>query len=157
MPKQQKKPKERNAPDADLTNGVRRHLRVGWYALFVFLVMGAALELCHGFKIPAYIDVSNHTRRLMWTLAHAHGALLGLINIAFAFTLRGLAGWTAGRRELAGRCLLAATVLMPLGFFMGGLIIYDGDPGLGVLLVPLGALLLFVSVFMTARAAGSYE
>ena len=27
-------------------------------------------------------------RRLMWTLAHAHGTLLGLVHIAFAVTVR---------------------------------------------------------------------
>ena len=52
----------------------RRHLRVGWWALLVFLSMGIALETLHGFKIGFYLDASNHTRLLLWTLAHAHGA-----------------------------------------------------------------------------------
>jgi hypothetical protein len=53
---------------------------------------------------------------------------------------------------LAGNCLLGASVLLPGGFFLGGLFLYGGDPGLGVLLVPLGALLLLVAVLLTARA-----
>ena len=61
-----------------------RHLRFGWGSLFIFLCLGLTLELFHGFKVSSYLDVSNATRRLMWTLAHAHGALLGLIHIATA-------------------------------------------------------------------------
>jgi hypothetical protein len=55
-------------------------------------------------------------------------------------------------RRLASRCLLGALVLMPAGFFLGGLFFYGGDPGIGVLLVPPGGLLLFLGVFLTARA-----
>ena len=65
-----------------------RHLAFGWWSLFVFGALGLILETLHGFKVPAYLDVSNESRRLMWTLAHAHGTLLGLIHIAFALTLR---------------------------------------------------------------------
>ena len=48
--------------------------------------------------------------------------------------------------------LLSALILLPGGFFLGGLVIYSGDPGLGILLVPLGALFLLSGVFVTARA-----
>jgi hypothetical protein len=41
---------------------------------------------------------------------------------------------------------------MPVGFFLGGLFVYAGDPGLGILLVPVGGLLLFVAVLLTALA-----
>ena len=41
--------------------------------------------------------------------------------------------------------------LLPAGFFLGGLYIYSGDPGLGIALVPAGGLLLFVAVALTAR------
>ena len=34
------------------------------------------------------------------------------------------------------RELLGALVLLPLGFFLGGVFIYGGDPGIGVILVP---------------------
>jgi len=42
--------------------------------------------------------------------------------------------------------LTGATVLLPGGFFLGGAMIYAGDPGVGILLVPVGALLLLVAV-----------
>ena len=51
------------------------------------------------------------------------------------------------------RELLGALVLLPLGFFLGGVFIYGGDPGIGVILVPPGALLLFISVLLIARAS----
>lgn len=128
-----------------------RHLRFGWWSLLVFLALGTVLETLHGFKIGWYLDVSNETRRLMWTLSHAHGTLLSLVHIALGLTAR-TAG--AGRPwpRLIWPCLAGATVLLPGGFFLGGVYIYDGDPGLGILLVPVGAVLLFVSVLLTARA-----
>jgi hypothetical protein len=47
--------------------------------------------------------------------------------------------------------LIGASVLLPGGFFLGGFFIYDGDPGLGALLVPVGGVLLLIAVFLTAR------
>jgi hypothetical protein len=142
-------PASRPAPDGIL---IRRHLQFGWWALLIFLTGGLALEALHGFKVEAYLKVSNETRRLMWTLAHAHGTLLGLVNLAFASTLRAFSSWPEPNRRLASATLLAATVLMPAGFFLGGLFIYAGDPGLGILLVPVGGVLLFVAVLLTTRA-----
>jgi hypothetical protein len=127
------------------------HLRIGWWTLLVVLVLGSALEAFHGFKVQWYLAVTNETRRHLWTLAHAHGTLLGLINIAFGLTLRARPRLGASPRALASRALLVATALLPGGFFLGGSMIYAGDPGLGVLLVPLGAALLALSVFLTAR------
>jgi hypothetical protein len=131
----------------------RFHLRVGWYALLAFLTLGVVLEGFHGLKLQWYLEVANHTRRLMWTLGHAHGTLLAVINIAFAVSLGFMSGWPEGRARLASRCLVAATILLPGGFLLGGAILYDGDPGLGVLLVPLGAALLFIGTLLTALGA----
>ena len=41
-------------------------------------------------------------------------------------------------------------VLMPLGFFLGGILNSEGDPSLGILLVPPGALLLVVALVRVA-------
>jgi hypothetical protein len=131
---------------------IRRHLRFGWWSLLIFLTAGLALEALHGLKVGAYLNVSNETRRLMWTLAHAHGALLGLVNLGFAATARVLPAWPEFNKRFASGALLGATVLMPSGFFLGGLFIYAGDPGLGILLVPAGGLLLFAAVLLTAVA-----
>ena len=129
---------------------VRSHLAVGWWALLVFLTAGLVLEALHGFKIGAYLKVSNETRRLMWTLAHAHGTLLALVNLAFVATVRSLPAWPRPTARLASSCLIAATILMPAGFFLGGVFIYSGDPGLGILLVPVGGVFLFAAVLLTA-------
>ena len=130
----------------------RRHLRFGWWSLLVFLVLGVVLEALHGFKVGAYLNVSNQTRRLLWTLAHAHGTLVAVVNIAFAFTVRSLPAWQPRPRGVASASLLGAGLALPAGFFLGGLFTYAGDPGLGILLVPLGGLMLFTAVFLTARA-----
>jgi len=121
-----------------------RNLRFGWWSLLVFLSLGAVLETMHGFKIGWYVDVGNETRRLMFTLAHAHGTLLALVNIAAGLTARNVDRFEL--RRSVSVALIWAAILLPAGFFLGGIVIYDGDPGLGVWLVPIGAALLFYSI-----------
>ena len=123
---------------------VDRNLRFGWWSLLVFLSLGAVLETLQGFKIGWYLDVGNETRRLMFTLAHAHGTLFALVNIAAGLTARTVERFTL--RSSVSFALIWAAILLPSGFFLGGIVIYDGDPGLGVWLVPVGAALLFYSI-----------
>ena len=131
----------------------RRHLRFGWWSLLVFLALGLVLEILHGFKVGFYLDVANSTRRLMWTLAHAHGALLGLIHLVFGLSLRAAAVGDPARLGLLSRALVGASILLPGGFFLGGVTFYAGDPGVGVALVPVGAVLLLLAVYLAARAS----
>ena len=135
----------------DARDYARVHLRFGWWSLLVFLSLGVALETFHGFKIGWYMDVSNETRRLMWTLAHAHGTLFSLVHVVFALTLRSTPKTRPGWLRIASPCLIGATLLLPGGFLLGGTVIYAGDPGVGILLVPLGALLILIAVFLAAR------
>jgi hypothetical protein len=128
-----------------------KHLRHGWLCLLVFLAAGLALESLHGLKVAAYLDLDQSVRRHMWTLAHAHGALLGLVHLGLAATVRAcphLATCPPG--HVASTSLVAASLLIPLGFFLGGLQHYAGDPGLGVLLVPLGGALLLLAALLVA-------
>lgn len=141
--------------NGDTLDYVRRHLRFGWWSLLFFLTLGMLLEAMHGFKVGWYLDASNSTRRLMWTLSHAHGTLLALVNIAFAATLALLPGQAARSRRLVSPCLMGATLLLPGGFLLGGVVVYDGDPGVGIFLLPVGALLLFVAVLLTASGVAS--
>lgn len=128
---------------------IRRHLVCGWSGLFLFLAMGLVLEALHAMKIELYLDVRNETRRLMWTLAHAHGTLFSLVHLGFAASL-GLTGRPAGwLQRLASACLTGALIAMPLGFFLGGVWLHAGDPGLGILLVPFGGSLMLVGVAVT--------
>ena len=129
-----------------------RHLRVGWCGLALFVAMGLALESLHAFKAGFYLDPEFETRRLLWTLAHSHGALLGLVNLALVPVLHRLPAWSGRPRQLASIGLIGATVLMPVGFFLGGLDPHGGDPGRGVLLVPLGGGLLLLSLCVVSVA-----
>ncbi len=135
--------------DTDTGALVRRHLRIGYVALAVFLTLGAVLEALHGFKVGFYLDVDNETRRLMWRLAHAHGTLLALVHVLYALTIKAV---PSASRPIASSALTTALLLIPGGFFAGGISVAGGDPNLGVLLVPAGFVALLVSVTVTARA-----
>jgi hypothetical protein len=129
---------------------IRKHLLVGWGALLLFVTLGVVLESLHGFKVAWYHNVGMETRRLTWRLAHAHGTFLAVVNLAFAMTLYVLGESAQGAwRRIASGCLLGATIALPAGFFLGGVVIYGGDPGLGIFLSPLGAVLLVIAVSAT--------
>lgn len=125
----------------------RRHQRIGWWSLAIFAALGLALETLHGLKVGLYLDVGNDTRRLLWTLAHAHGALVGVLHVLYGLTPRNAAG-----SSLTSPCLTLAGLLLPAGFFLGGIGIHGGDPGLGVLLVPVGGVLLVTALVRIAMA-----
>jgi hypothetical protein len=125
-----------------------RNLRFGWWSLLVFLSLGGGLETLHGFKIGYYVDVGNDMRRLMFTLAHAHGTALALVNIAAGLTARHFKQFDL--RSSVTISLIWAGILFPFGFFLGGVVTYGGDPGLGIWLVPIAAILLFYAVLRIA-------
>ncbi len=141
-------------PERDPDVAVRQ-MRFGWWALLAFLCTGVVLEALHGFKAGFYLDVSNETRRHLWTLGHAHGSLLALVNVVFGVCLAVVPAADPTARRRAMMSLRAAAILLPGGFFLGGAVFYAGDPGLGVALVPLGALALFAGVFFAARSLRS--
>lgn len=138
-------------PAPEINRFVHRHFAIGWLALLVFLTVGIGLEALHGFKVGAYLDADHEARRLGLRLAHAHGVLLGLVHVAFAATLPAC-HLSAARANHVSRLLSAATVLLPGGFFAGGLFARGGDPGLGIALVPVGAACLFFAVALVVRS-----
>ena len=131
---------------------VTRHLRAGWWGLAVFVVLGAVLELLHAIKSPVYLDAGRETTRLLLRLAHAHGTLLSVVNIVYALTVHAR---PAAARPVASASLVASLVMIPGGFLLGGAWARGGDPGLGVLLLPAGAVLLLVASFVVARAVAA--
>ena len=134
-----------------------RHLRIGYWALAIFVTLGLALETLHAFKVGAYLDASNETRRLMWRLAHAHGTLLALVHVAYGLTVR---AYPSASRPLASAGLYAALLLIPGGFFAGGIAVHGGDPSPAVLAVPAGFVALvvaLVSVALSLRARDASE
>jgi len=141
---------------AETRSGVdhrRRHLRFGWWSLLVYTAFGLILETFHAFKVRAYLDVSNETRRLMWTLAHAHGTLLALVNVLFALTLGTATEIRPAIRQRISLTLIAASVLVPAGFLLGGFDVAGGDPGIGTIVLPVGAVLLLIALFWIARVS----
>ncbi|MEO5722436.1 MAG: hypothetical protein ABIR71_13335 [Chthoniobacterales bacterium] len=115
-------------------------IRQGWISLAVWIAFGILLEGMNGFRSPAFLD--DAVRREMFRLAHAHGTLLNLVLLVAALCAR-LDLIRLGRITALG--LGTAVVLLPAGFLLGGLWHFKDEPGRGVLLVPLGAVLLLVS------------
>ena len=151
-----------------------RHLRIGWTSLLVFVVLGGVLESMHGFKVDWYLAVGNETQRLLWRLAHAHGTFLSLVHIGFAATLSHMSSGivsaeivssetvssetvspeTATRGALpkfAGASLTTALIALPGGFLLGAFGGHGGDPGIGIVLVPFGLVMLVVAIIGTLR------
>jgi hypothetical protein len=128
----------------------RRVVVAGWYLLASWLPLGLTLEALHALKVPVYLG--SALRRELWTLAHAHGNLLGILCFAYA----GIAGRSIAdpsARASVGRWLVRGAVLMPLGFFAGGVLNFEGDPSPGILLVPVGAACLLYALARGAIAA----
>ncbi len=138
-----------SAPDPSDRRLQLRHVRLGWAALFVFATLGVLLEGLHAFKVSWYLGVATESRRLLFTLAHAHGVALGLVNLAFAATAHLL---PRRLHAAASPALVVGTLLVPGGFFLGGLFVHGGDPGLGAILIPPGALFLLVGLALLLRA-----
>lgn len=138
---------------SDRTDLETRHLRAGWWGLAIFVVLGAVLEGLHALKSPVFVDAGRETTRMMLRLAHSHGTLVAIVNILYALTLR--ARPSAGERPFASASLLAALILLPGGFFLGAFFAHGGDPGLGIVLVPVGALAVTLGAGLVARAMKS--
>jgi hypothetical protein len=130
----------------------RACLRFGWTAVAVFLTLGIALEACHLFKLPYYLD--GTLRRELWTLAHAHGTLLGLLTVVFGLTA-GTCLPDERTRRIASWLVRLGALLVPVGFFLGGIGNTEVDPSPPIVLVPLGALLALLGV--ASLAVGSWR
>ena len=125
-----------------------RHYAFGWRTLLVFLTLGLVLETLHGLKVDWYLSTSMATRRHMWTLAHAHGTLLGLVNIAFAAYVPWRLQKQGHVHPWSSPTLILATLLLPGGFLLGGIDVYGGDPGIGIFLTPVGGVFLLIAVYL---------
>lgn len=128
----------------------RRHQRFGWSLLFAALATGLALESLLGFKIAGF--VMDPLRHELWSLAHFHAVFLAMLNLVYVRWADAPAISESGRRS-ASNALMAGSLLLPLGFFLGGIAHYEGDPGIGILAVPAGAVLLLYTVLRQALAA----
>ena len=130
----------------------RRCLVWGWFLLAVSLPLGLTLEALHAMKVQVYLG--SELRRELWTLAHAHGAILGILCLVFA-SVSAQCIPNQRARARASRVLRWGSVLMPAGFFAGGVLSFEGDPSLGIILVPLGGLALLTALIVSGLATAS--
>jgi hypothetical protein len=125
----------------------RRAARVhGFALLFVSACMGFTLEAAHALKLSSYLDVPLRRELLTW--AHAHGVGLALVLLAYASN-----AVVSTRTASHERTLAAGSVLMPLGFALASIDLHESDPGVAIVLVPVGALLVLRALYVALRDA----
>lgn len=115
-------------------------IRQGWISLALWIAFGILIEGFSAFRSPAYLD--DAVRREMFRLAHAHGTLLNLVLLGAAICNH-LNLIRLGPMTSLG--LRSAVLLLPAGFLFGGLWHFKDEPGLAIVLVPVGAVLLLAT------------
>jgi hypothetical protein len=124
-------------PSADSGAGL---LRQGWVSLALWLAFGILLEGFNAFRSPAYMD--DTVRRDMFRLAHAHGTLMNIVLLVAAICVRiDLIRLT----RMTSLGLRSSILLLPSGFLLGGIWHFKNEPGLGIFLVPVGAVILLAT------------
>ncbi|GGS55742.1 hypothetical protein GCM10010156_12820 [Planobispora rosea] len=86
-------------------------------------------------NLPGYLD--NPVRRGLWRAGHAHAGVLVLFALV-ALLYIDQADLSDGIRGLARTLIVAAPILMPLGFFLSVVRPSDTEPNKLIWLVPLG-------------------
>jgi hypothetical protein len=128
------------------------HLRLSIALVALFMASGLWLEAMYGLRARGWLD--DPLRREFLRLGHAHGGLLGVVNLVLAWALERLQTPSAWATKIRVAALLGA-VLVGLGFMFGGLWHGPTDPGAAVLAVPAGAMLLLCSLLATALVRSS--
>lgn len=123
------------------------HLRAAIALTAMFLASGLWLEAMIGLRAEGWVD--DPLRREFLRLGHAHGGVLALLNVGLAWALERLRtpdAW-AGKIRVAA---ITGGALVGAGFMLGGLTHGSTDPGLPILAVPAGAMLLLSALAATA-------
>lgn len=134
------------------TDAVQGTLFQGWVSIALWMGVGLLLEGLLGYKIPAYLQ--DETRRELLRLAHAHGALLGVLLVLAALCARSFA---IDLSRAAAVALRSGALLMPVGFLLAGIWHPEGDPGVAIWLVPPGAVLIIFGAILLALATRKRE
>ncbi|HMQ03721.1 MAG TPA: hypothetical protein PKD26_07385 [Pyrinomonadaceae bacterium] len=134
-----------NVPNKDST--VRSVAAQALIGLAFWMTFGLILEGLIGFRSPSYL--LDPTRRELLRLAHAHGAIFSILLLALS--LGQYAGMISPPRA-AVLSLRIGTILMPVGFLLGGIWLQGSDPGPGIFLAPLGGLMIIFGVITMAVA-----
>lgn len=119
-----------------------------WLGVAVWLSFGLLLESLTAYRVPAYLN--DPLRQELFRIAYIHGILLNIILLAAVIcAAQGLTLISKAARWAIG----LGSVLMPLGFLLGGIWHFEGEAGLGVWLVPAGGLLSIFGVINLAFSA----
>lgn len=86
-------------------------------------------------RIPGYLD--NPVRRGLWTAGHAHAGVLVILTLV-ALPYLDHTDYADGMKALIRTLLVAAPILMPLGFFLSIVRPTDTRPSKLIWLVPTG-------------------
>lgn len=112
-----------------------------------WMTFGLLLEGLIGYKTPAYLH--DALRRELFRLAHAHGTLLSLLLLGLALVCD---RFDVKLANLVTIVLRVGIILMPVGFLLGGVWHYESDPGIGIWLVPVAAVMVVFGVVSLAIA-----
>jgi hypothetical protein len=96
-------------------------------------------------RIPGYMD--NPVRRSLWTAGHAHAGVLVIFALV-ALPYLDHTDYSSGIRGLVSALIVAAPILMPLGFFLSIVKPSDTAPNKLIWLVPIGGLSVAVGTMM---------
>jgi len=128
-----------------------RMRRFGWWSLLCWALLGLCLEAAHGFKLSAYLD--DELTRMLLRLAHAHGVGLSLLALVHSSAGVPLLAHRSDGGRAVGTALLVGALCLPLGFALGSIAHPEGDPGIGVLLAPIGGVALLIALSQIAVSA----
>ncbi|MEP7075006.1 MAG: hypothetical protein ABI878_04280 [Acidobacteriota bacterium] len=128
--------------DTKLFDGLSRQ---GWIGVAFWMSFGLLIEGLIGFRSPSYL--SDPVRRELFRLAHTHGTVLSiLLLIVFVYLAKNF----IARPVAAIWSLRIGTVLMPVGFLLGGIWHYESDPGVMIFIAPVGGLMVIFGVIAIA-------
>lgn len=113
----------------------------------VWMTFGLLLEGLIGYKTPAYLQ--DPVRRELFRLAHAHGTLLSLLLLALALVCD---RFEVRPANIVTMILRGGIILLPIGFLLGGVWHYESDPGAGIWIVPVAAVMVVFGVVSLAIA-----
>jgi hypothetical protein len=123
------------------TNSYSGLLKQGFISLACWMTFGFLLEGLIGYKIPTYLN--DNLRRELFQLAHTHGTLFSVVLIVVAICLKLNLLKPNNQYQIA---LRVGSVVMPVGFLLGGIWHYESDPGFLIWLSPIGAVIIIFGI-----------
>jgi len=131
----------------DTVNNLTGLSRQGWIGIAFWMSFGLLVEGLIGFRTPVYLQ--DPVRRELFRLAHTHGTVLSMLLLIVVLYL---AKNLIAPPLAALWSLRIGTILMPVGFFLGGIWHYESDPGVFVFLAPVGGLMIIFGVIAIAAS-----